>query len=90
MENGENNPSDPNHLENTGCPSKGKTTSFHTQLIQTKQRMHTKQLQVLGLKENIMEAKTTMAVGKQHPYDKNQLHRTFNSFTRVKTAQQPL
>ena len=28
MENGENNPSDPNHLENVGWPSKGKNDLF--------------------------------------------------------------
>ena len=72
-----------------GLP-KEKTTSVHTQLIQTKQRMPTQQLQVLGLKENIMAAKTTMAIQEQQPYDQNRLHRMFNSFTWVKTAQQPL
>ena len=31
MANGENNPSDPNHLENVGWPSKGKTYLYSHQ-----------------------------------------------------------
>ena len=72
-----------------GLP-KAKTTFVHTQIVQTKRRMPTQQLQVLGLNKNIMEAKKTMAIREQQPYDQNQFHGTFNSFTWVKMAQQPL
>ena len=52
-----------------GLP-KAKMTSIHTQLVQTKQRMPTQKLQVLGLKENFMEAKTTRKSGNNNPMTK--------------------